>query len=149
MVDLTEGNSEVRSMRVEDNPSQEKEVFSGPVSMRHEMDKGKQENTDQWLEEEDTDTGISVGAVKQLDNEDDVSFSDLEDDDNDISLGLKRDTRAPSPDGSSEWINLKENHNTHGQRRPGASASRERDSEGEESNDWLTVDFDSDSLGAA
>lgn len=153
MVDSSEGSSKVSRTLGEDSPSQEKEVLSESVSVAHEMDKGEQESTEQLLEEEDADTGNSVGAVKRLENEDDVSFSDLEDDDNDLSrrlsgLRLKDDIRVSSPNGSNEWVKLNENCEIHGQQRTGQSTSRERDSEGEESNDWLTVDFDSDSLGA-
>ena len=40
----------------------------------------EEENTEQWLEEEDTDTGIPVNSQKTIAHEeDDVSFSDLED----------------------------------------------------------------------
>lgn len=153
MVDSSEGSSKVSRTLGEDSPSQEKEVLSESVSVAHEMDKGEQESTERLLEEEDADTGYSVGAVKRLENEDDVSFSDLEDDDNDLSrrlsgLRLKNDIRVSSPNGSNEWVTLNENCEIHGQHRTGQSTSRERDSEGEESNDWLTVDFDSDSLGA-
>ena len=151
-------SSKVSRTLGEDIPSQEKEVLSVSLSVAHEMGKVEEENTEPWFEEEeDTDTGNSVSGVKlsRLENEDDVSFSDLENDgDDDISrrlseLRLNPDIRVSTPDGSSEWVKLKENCEAHGQPRTGQFASQERDSEGEESNGWLTVDFDSDSLGAA
>ncbi|KAL3840752.1 hypothetical protein ACJIZ3_025343 [Penstemon smallii] len=89
--------------------------------------------------EEEVGTSTSVDAPKQSENED-VSFSDLEDDENDLSgvKGSKHDkvTRG----GAHEWVQLNE-----------ASAMKQRrdkESEGEESpNDWLTVDdADFDSL---
>ena len=39
-----------------------------------------EENTEKWLEEEDIDTVTSVRAQNKLEHEEDVSFSDLEDD---------------------------------------------------------------------
>lgn len=153
MVDSSEESSKVSRTPREDRPSQEKEALSRSLSDAHEMGKVEQENTERWSEEEDTDTGNSVGGMKRPENEDYISFSDLEDDDNYLPRRLsghrlKHDIRVSSPDGSSEWVKLKEYIDSHSQQRTGQSASQERDSEGEESNGWLTVDFDSDSLGA-
>ena len=39
-----------------------------------------EENTEKWLEEEDIDTVTSMRAQNKLEHEEDVSFSDLEDD---------------------------------------------------------------------
>ena len=39
-----------------------------------------EENTEKWLEEEDIDTVTSVRAQNKLEHDEDVSFSDLEDD---------------------------------------------------------------------
>ena len=39
-----------------------------------------EENTEKWLEEEDIDTVTSVRAQNKLEHEEDVLFSDLEDD---------------------------------------------------------------------
>ncbi|KAL9242459.1 hypothetical protein vseg_016452 [Gypsophila vaccaria] len=81
---------------------------------------------------------------KGFQTEDDVSFSDLEeDDDNDLrnrepSSGSSQIKRNSSTEGSTDWVRLHEGARESHVR--GQSGSRERDSEGEESTDWLTVD---------
>ncbi|GFY99709.1 hypothetical protein Acr_13g0011090 [Actinidia rufa] len=114
------------------------------------------EDTKERLEDEEADACTSSDTQKPPENEEDVSFSDLEDDDNDLSVRLSRlkpteDERVPSQIRSSKWVRLNENSGTKGGdgQKAGQSTSREKDSEGEESNDWLTVDEnDFDSLAA-
>ncbi|XP_043699443.1 uncharacterized protein LOC122650181 [Telopea speciosissima] len=133
----------------ESNPVQEKEVLVETVNSPHHMKAGEQENTEEWLEEED-ETDTSVAPHKQLGNEEDVSFSDLEEDDDDDNmssrqrfLNSEKDIRVPSPIGSSsEWVRLSENSDSR-EKKVVHTTSQEKDSEGEESNDWLTID-DSD-----
>nr|XP_023927642.1 uncharacterized protein LOC112039033 [Quercus suber]POE91654.1 hypothetical protein CFP56_18606 [Quercus suber] len=71
-------------------------------------------NTEKWLEEEDIETGTSVHAQNKVeqeeDHEEDVTFSDLEDDDNDLSnrlscLSLKQQKEGHS-NGCSDWVQL-------------------------------------------
>lgn len=108
-------------------------------------------NTEKWLEEEDIETGTSVHAQNKVeheeDHEEDVSFSDLEDDDNDLSnrlscLSLKQQKEGHS-NGCNDWVQLNRSPETqcgHGQQKEGQSNIQDKDSEGEDSNDWLTVD---------
>jgi len=126
----------------EDSPSRQKEVLEGTSSSEQRA-------------EIDRETTTSVDTKKQPENEE-ISFSDLEDDENDENdendlagrlsrLRQARDERVPSPNGSSEWVRLGENSGTQGAgggagQKEGQSISRGKDSEGEESNDWLTVD---------
>lgn len=124
------------------NTTKEREVETGKNGMR--------------LKDEDAGVPESLGGQKRPQNEDDVSFSDLEDDDNDPSdkvSGFRRiqNGRGSSASESSEWVRLTENSGAQGgHNNPGLSTRRGKDSEGEESNDWLTVDdIDLDSLAAA
>lgn len=104
-------------------------------------------DTEKWLAEEDIDTGTSVRAQNKVEHEEDVSFSDLEDDDNDLSnrlscLSLKQQKEGHS-NGCNDWVQLNRSPETqcgHGQQKEGQSNIRDKDSEGEDSNDWLTVD---------
>ncbi|VFQ83408.1 unnamed protein product [Cuscuta campestris] len=94
-----------------------------------------------------TDTAAEPGSSKnQTKDAEDVSFSDLEDDDDTDSHNKKVSSSSDSP----EWIQLKENSNVRAtQQITSQSTSRGKDSEGEESGDWLTVDdTDFDSLEA-
>ncbi|KAL6974115.1 hypothetical protein U1Q18_028298 [Sarracenia purpurea var. burkii] len=93
---------------------------------------------------------------KQPENMEDVSFSDMEDDDNDLSdrLSISRSRKSEwvsSPNGSNEWVRLNENSVTRGggQKQGQSSTFQEKDSEGEDSTGWLTVDeVDLDSLAS-
>ncbi|KMT02783.1 hypothetical protein BVRB_8g193680 [Beta vulgaris subsp. vulgaris] len=92
----------------------------------------------------DTSTGTSAAATtKEFKSEDDVSFSDLEDDNllnRESSLGPSQLLRTSSPDGSNDWVQLNKNVESSGSRVRSQSSLRERDSEGEDSTGWLTVD---------
>ncbi|XP_057514370.1 uncharacterized protein LOC130796096 [Actinidia eriantha] len=113
-------------------------------------------DTKEHSEKEEVDACTSSDTQKPPENEEDVSFSDLDDDDNDLSGTLSRlkpteDERALSLIGFSECVRLNENSGTQGGdgQKAGQPTFREKDSEGEESNDWLTVDEnDFDSLAA-
>ncbi|KAF8407160.1 hypothetical protein HHK36_006286 [Tetracentron sinense] len=147
-----EVSSKGNSIQQENNPVQEKEFLNETVNAARQIDIDEQENIEQWLEEEDVDTGSSIDAHKQLVHEEDISFSDLDDDDNDISKkpGLRtvQDTGSSSPNGSNDWVQLSEDSEIRGGREKAVRpTSREKDSEGE-SSDWLNVDdSDPESLG--
>ncbi|KAK1389453.1 BSD domain-containing protein [Heracleum sosnowskyi] len=90
---------------------------------------------------EDRDVGTdSFAEVKQ--SEEDSSFSDIESDDNCL-LGKQpgyRPSEIPSCSESSDWVEL---NRSFGKQKTVPSTSREKGSESEESNEWLTID-DSD-----
>uniref|UniRef100_A0A803LH55 BSD domain-containing protein n=1 Tax=Chenopodium quinoa TaxID=63459 RepID=A0A803LH55_CHEQI len=101
---------------------------------------------DKWEEKgKSVTTGTSAAAPKQFQSEDDVSFSDLEDDDNDLpnrisSSEPSQSKGTSSPEGSNEWVRLNKNVEARGSEVKGHSSLRDRDSEGEDSTGWLTVD---------
>ncbi|KAL2929710.1 Sorting nexin-4 [Bienertia sinuspersici] len=87
----------------------------------------------------------SVAAQKQIQSEDDISFSDLDDDDNDLlsrqsNSGPSQVKTTSSPEGSNDWVRLNKNAGFGGSKVNSQSSLRERDSEGEDSTGWLTVD---------
>ncbi|XP_042047298.1 uncharacterized protein LOC121793367 [Salvia splendens] len=95
------------------------------------------------------ETHLLTDAKEKSPNEDDVSFSDLEDDeDDDPSQKLSSAPRASTSDKT--WVQLDESSGSQGPKQnAGHGVSKDKDSEGEDSNDWLTVDdTDFDSLGA-
>ncbi|KAK7330059.1 hypothetical protein VNO77_24244 [Canavalia gladiata] len=97
-------------------------------------------STEKW---EDTDIdATSLTSCTKLQQEEDVSFSDLEDDGSYSSDKLSgyreaQDIRGSSPEGSSDWVRLQESSERGGRQK--AIRLRGKDSE-DESNDWLTVD---------
>ncbi|KAJ4958237.1 hypothetical protein NE237_025348 [Protea cynaroides] len=133
----------------ESNPVQEKEVLVETVNAHH-IEADEQENNEQWLEEEEDEADTSVAPQKQLENDEDVSFSDLEEEDDDDnntstkqrSLNSEKGIGVSSRNNSNEWVQLSENSDSR-EKKVVQTTSREKDSEGEESNDWLTID-DSD-----
>ncbi|XP_035549973.1 uncharacterized protein LOC108995594 [Juglans regia] len=126
------------------NVLSEEEASTGIISGGVEMD--DEQNTDKWLEDEPIDTGTTLGAQEKLEHEEDISFSDLEEDDNDLSnrlSGLNSAEETKSPRGCNDWVQLKGSPEFlvgGGQQKAVHSNSHDKDSEGEESNDWLTVD---------
>lgn len=81
------------------------------------------------LKEEDIDTGTSVRAQNKLEHEDDVSFSDL--------------SNRLSCNGCNDWVQLNRSPEIQcgrGQQKEEQSNIRDKDSEGEDSNDRHTVD---------
>lgn len=146
-----EANDSSKGVQEEYSPVEEKEVLAETVNAEHEEDA----DVDKWLEEDDETTGTGYNGQNQLGNGQEVSFSDLEDDDNDTGsrqggASPAQNTRS-SPNDSSGWIQLSENSDSVGGRKKATGqTSREKDSEGEDSNEWLTIDeFDSDSVGTA
>lgn len=136
---LSREGTRVNNNQGEGNPSQDQEdlVEASSSQQRAEIDHGN---------------ATSADTKKQPENEEEISFSDLEDNENDENdlagrlsrLRQARDGRVPSPNGSSEWVRLGEHSGTQGAggggQKGGQSTSKGKDSEGEESNDWLTVD---------
>lgn len=66
--------------------STEKEV-SEIVSATQGLEIDDEENTERWLDDTDIDSGISVNNQQKIEHEEDVSFSDLEDDGDDLQIG--------------------------------------------------------------
>ncbi|KAL6013440.1 hypothetical protein ACLOJK_003938 [Asimina triloba] len=104
------------------------------------------ETLDQWAEKDG-----EKGTIKQLGDEEDVSFSDLEvDDDDEVCSRNARsksthDACVSSSDGSAKWVQLNQDSEAHGDKSKAVRpTSQEKSSEGE---DWLTVDdFDFDKV---
>lgn len=143
--DASQKSSEIGGTQEENIGSREKDVTK-IVNATKDLEIEDEENTEQWLEEDDTDTGFSVSTRKEIHHEEDVSFSDLEDESNDRPgrLSARRSaegTKAISPSGSSDWVQLQESSMHRGdlERACRSTTSRDKDSEGE-SSDWLAVD---------
>lgn len=101
------------------------------------------ESPEQWWEEADNSSDTSFAAQKKLGHEEDVSFSDLEDDENELSDRSPARKPIPgtkaSPSGSNDWVQLNTSPDLRGSQKARISTSRDKDSEGE-SSDWLAVD---------
>ncbi|MED6176151.1 hypothetical protein PIB30_085320 [Stylosanthes scabra] len=99
--------------------------------------------TENWLEDKDIDVTSLTSSHTKFHHEEDVSFSDLDDDrsySSDRISGHResQDRRGSSPDNSSDWVQLHEGSSRGGGWHKGIH-SKGKDSE-DESNEWLTVD---------
>lgn len=114
----------------EDIPSKEEEASSKRELTMERIDT-EDEASDTQLKKTQNDARSSLSSHKNLENEEEFSFSDLEDEDGNLSrklsgLRLTRGSSASSPGESNEWVRLK-------------------DTEGEDSisNEWCNVgDFE-------
>ncbi|XP_008796989.2 uncharacterized protein LOC103712287 isoform X2 [Phoenix dactylifera] len=97
-----------------------------------------EEDGDDWLEEDTGEMGSTGGAAIPLGHEEDVSFSDLEDDDDDdrgtLSSSKSLDANDSQTKDSRGWVQL--NKGSGGSSKSGDSTSPES----KESNDWLNVE---------
>ncbi|PON52191.1 BSD domain containing protein [Trema orientale] len=141
--DAESENSEVLNASQEQSQVSETQGKDNPSLNAHEkfevLDKA---NTQQPVDKEIVNSGDNAAAADfKFETEDDISFSDLEEDDSEISRRLSdsrraQDVSSSSPNESNDWVQLSKSPEAQKK----AGQSREKDSEGEESNDWLTVD---------
>ncbi|CAA0839709.1 BSD domain-containing protein [Striga hermonthica] len=130
--EIVKDPAEINETKTANNPvTQEKEAGqvkeqylkksnSSSVSVDEDED-----DADDWLKEETLDAGSSIGKSIPIVNEDDVSFSDLEDDDGDVPASHRKSNDSSDKD-SRDWVQL------------GKSSSDKESTK--ESNDWLDVD---------
>ncbi|XP_052182802.1 uncharacterized protein LOC127795267 [Diospyros lotus] len=123
---------------VEVSDSSQGKVLAASVNAEQRV-KSDQEKTEQSPEEEDDGCASSIEVQKPPESGEDVSFSHLEDDDYDLFGGLSR-LKPVSPTGSNEWVRLQASSGTQGAEQKAGSTPQEKDSEGEDSFDWLTID---------
>ncbi|KAK3039988.1 hypothetical protein RJ639_027178 [Escallonia herrerae] len=146
-VDSSQKGDKLRSTQGVSSPSDADKLPIQVMNTVEGVEIYKHEITEQRSGEEEKDRSTFADARKGPKSEEEVSFSDLEDDDNDLSGRLSGFRKAESScSESNEWVRL----NKDVRRRVGQSTSREKDSEGESSNEWLAVDdIDSDSFSGA
>ncbi|KAK4844006.1 hypothetical protein QYF36_015238 [Acer negundo] len=101
-----------------------------------------EDHDDDWLKDDNSEEVVGVsGSTKHIENDEDVSFSDLEDEDEDMPTSYKKVTSAPdsSIKDPREWVQLSgdsiKDIKPVGSQQVSAPAP-----DSKESNDWL--DFD-------
>ncbi|BAU00309.1 hypothetical protein LR48_Vigan06g024100 [Vigna angularis] len=114
------------------------------------LDETYEDDADDWLKEEDSSEMVGPsGTYIQTGNDEDVSFSDLEEDDVDVHESNKK-TRSGSDSStkdSRDWVQLGRSSPSSDKDRfsveskhAGSEHSSSRNSVTKESNDWLNVD---------
>ena len=139
-VKLENSNNSISETQGENTTSREEVAWI--VNAIESLRMNGEENSKQFLKDQ-IDISTSMDNRKRLEGE--VSFSDLEDDYSDFSTRLSasrksQSIRAPSPSGSSDWVQLNESSDIPGGlHRARQSFSRDKDSDAE-STDWHKVD---------
>lgn len=135
-VETTEVKIVDKSIIEEDPPIHTKSTnFSSDTSKTISIQKYEEEGEDgdDWLEEETGEAGGSRGAAVPLGNDEDVSFSDLEEDDDD---GPSKNSKTINKIGGSEPKDSKGGQKNSLSVKSGYSTNPRN----EESSDWLNID---------
>ncbi|KAL3844683.1 hypothetical protein ACJIZ3_002086 [Penstemon smallii] len=104
-----------------------------------------EDDADDWLKEETSETGGAIGTTAitiPIENEDDVSFSDLEeDDDGDVPTSYRKSNYSSDKD-SRDWVQLGKTSSNSSKDIDTKHSDNENVSahDTKESNDWLDVD---------
>ncbi|XP_050206930.1 uncharacterized protein LOC126656404 [Mercurialis annua] len=166
----TSGNAAVPSVFVDEqetekHPVQSKEiqivdkavVQEEPVSLTKDPssststskipDENCEDDADDWLKEESSEMVGSSGTTIHIENDEDVSFSDLEEDDEEVPISYKKvtsDRSDSSPKDPRDWVQLSKSSSDSVKDIDFISKKHEQvsayNSDSKESNDWLDVD---------
>lgn len=130
-------------------------IQEGPVNQKNDQNslsrssskaieiEDEEDDGDDWLKEENPETGGASGPTVSVGNDEDVSFSDLEDDDGNVPTSYKRVTHCSdsSTRGSANWVQLsRSSDDSIPIERSGSEQVSTRNLDNKESNDWLDVD---------
>ncbi|XVF59228.1 hypothetical protein PTKIN_Ptkin07bG0259000 [Pterospermum kingtungense] len=108
-----------------------------------------EDDGDEWLKEETSEVVGTSATTIPLGNDEDVSFSDLEDDDDDVPISYKKVTSGSdsSTKDSRDWVQLGRSStdsvkdvNCVGDKHSGSEQVSARNPETKESNDWLDIE---------
>ncbi|XP_050373442.1 uncharacterized protein LOC126791078 [Argentina anserina] len=134
-LDSTEKDSQVEKTQGEEISSLKTEIVNTVERLRID----DEDSTEQWSEEASISSGTFVDDPKKLEQDYDISFSDLDEEGTDTSCRSSGLRPAQAVRGSNDWVRLNSS-SVFGGGHQRNFTSREKDSEGEESSDWLTVD---------
>jgi len=130
------------------NPSAEQSSSSS--AKRFSYEESDEDDADDWLKEEDSSEIVGPsGTTNHTGDEEDVSFSDLEDEeDGDVHASNKKTSGSDSSTKDSrDWVQLGKSSpnsdkdiNSMESRHASSGLSSARNSVSKDSNDWLNVD---------
>lgn len=127
---------------VDEGPSgQTKYQQSYSGSSSRAIDDKYEDDADDWLKEETPEVPEARGTAVQIENDEDVSFSDLEEDDDDVRPSYKKAAYGSdsSTKDSRDWVQLGGSSDDSGKESKDTKVSG-RKVEVKESNDWLNLD---------
>ncbi|KAF2295614.1 hypothetical protein GH714_033307 [Hevea brasiliensis] len=113
------------------------------------LDEKFEDDADDWLKDESSEMVGTSGSTMHIGNDEDVSFSDLEEDDGDVPTSYKKVTSGSdaSTKDSRDWVQLSKGSsdsvkdiNPVSVKHAGSEQVSAANSESKESNDWLDVE---------
>ncbi|GLT75366.1 hypothetical protein SLA2020_470970 [Shorea laevis] len=135
---------------IEEQPvSQSKYQHPVAASSSVVSDEKSDDDGEDWLKEETSEVVGSSATTIRIGNDEDVSFSDLEDDDGDVPTSYKKVTSSSdsSTKDSRDWVQLSTSSgdsvkdvNCVGEKCAGSEQVSAHNSEAKESNDWLDIE---------
>ncbi|PWA76371.1 BSD-like protein [Artemisia annua] len=115
---------------IQEEPRTETKSGGNNMSFKNVIEDKDDDDADDWLKEDHSENVAGTGTTTiPIDNDEDVSFSDLEEDDADAPTNDKNGSDSSTKD-SRDWVQLGSG--------PGAASGQ--NSETKETNDWLDVD---------
>ncbi|KAK4346683.1 hypothetical protein RND71_033022 [Anisodus tanguticus] len=139
---------------IRENQTVDKLVAEGPITQSKDeklqsasvtkLEESDEEDGDDWLKEEVTEiTGTSKTSMS-FDDDEDVSFSDLEEDDSDMPAKSKKVIYSSDKD-SQDWVQLRKSstslsRDTNSVNQIGSVKENVQNPDSKESNDWLDID---------
>lgn len=129
---IKEGNGE--------NQNKDRNLRAGPPS--NVFEKSDEDDADDWLKEETSEIVGSSRTSIPIDNDEDVSFSDLEEDEGDVSTTDKKVTyySDSSTRDSRDWVQLDRSSADSAKDIKSQQLGSTNNRESKESNDWLDLD---------
>ncbi|CAN4083053.1 unnamed protein product [Withania somnifera] len=137
-------NQTVDKLVVEEGPITQSKVEKLQSASMTKLEENDEEDADDWLKEETTEiTGTSKTSMSFEDDED-VSFSDLEEDDSDMPAKSKKVVYTSDKD-SQDWVQLRKSStnlskDSSSVNQIGSVKENVQNPDIKESNDWLDID---------
>lgn len=134
---------------IEEGPKKQGDQIAHSASTARIAEEKDEDDGDDWLKEESSEMVGSSRNSAPIENDEDVSFSDLEDEDGDVPTSYKKVTYGSdsSTKDSRDWVQLGRSSADSTKdtdcvsiERAGSGQVSVHNSETKESNDWLDVD---------
>ncbi|XP_009629349.1 uncharacterized protein [Nicotiana tomentosiformis] len=134
---------------ISENQTIDKLVVEGPITNSKDeklqsasvikLEESDEEDADDWLKEESTEIMGSSKTGMSVENDEDVSFSDLEEDDSDVPANSKKVNYSSDKD-SRDWVQLrKSSSDISSVNQSGSVKANVQNPDSKESNDWLDI----------
>lgn len=140
---------------INENQTVDKLVVEGPITNSKDeklqsasvikLEESDEEDADDWLKEESTEIMGTSKTGMSIEHDEDVSFSDLEEDDSDVPANSKKVNYSSDKD-SRHWVQLRKSSTnlskgSNSVDQIGSSKVSVHTLDSQEPSDWLAVDY--------